>query len=55
MNLFLKVTEEGLLISSEKQYREGWEQKFRSIENGPKNFYLFGEFQNEFDKNEWEW
>jgi antitoxin MazE len=54
MNLIFKVTEEGLLISSEKQARDGWEQKFRSSEN-LKNPSLLGEFQNEFDKDEWEW
>lgn len=57
MNLVFKVTEEGLLISPEKQSREGWEQKFKSAENEskPKNLLLLGDFQNEFDKDEWEW
>ena len=55
MNLVFKVTEDGLLISSEKQARDGWEQKFRSTEKRLKNPSLLGEFQNEFDKDEWEW
>lgn len=55
MNLVFKITEEGLLISSEKQVRDGWEQKFRSSEKKLKNPVLLGEFQNEFDKDEWEW
>ncbi len=55
MNLIFKVTEDGLLISSEKQARDGWEQKFRSHEKRLKNPSLLGEFQNEFDKDEWEW
>lgn len=55
MNLVFKVTEEGLLISSEKQARDGWEQKFRSPEKRIKTPSLLGEFQNEFDKDEWEW
>lgn len=55
MNHFFKVTEEGLLISSEKQARDGWEQKFRSPEKGLKNPSLLGEFQNKFDQDEWEW
>lgn len=55
MNLVLKVTEDGLLISSEKQAREGWEQEFKSPEKKLKNPSLLGEFQNEFDKDEWEW
>jgi antitoxin MazE len=53
-NLVFKVTEDGLLISSEKQARNGWEQKFKSSEK-IKNPSLLGEFPNEFDKDEWEW
>lgn len=55
MNLVFKVTEEGLLISSEKQARDGWEQQFKSSEKRLKNPSLLGEFSNEFDKDEWEW
>lgn len=55
MNLVFKVTEDGLLISSEKQARDGWEQKFRSHEERLENPSLLGEFQNEFDKDEWKW
>ena len=55
MNLVFKVTEDGLLISSEKQARNGWEQKFRAHKKRFKDLSLLGEFQNEFDKNEWEW
>lgn len=55
MNLVFKVTEEGLLISSEKQVRNGWEEKFKPPEKEIKNPSLLGEFQNEFDKDEWEW
>lgn len=54
-NLFFKVTEEGLLISSEKQVREGWEEKFSSSEKNLNTPPLLGEFHNEFDKDEWEW
>lgn len=53
MNLVFKVTEDGLLISAEKKDRDGWEQKFRSTEKIQKN--LLGEFQNEFDRDEWKW
>lgn len=55
MNLVFKVLEDGLLISSEKQARDGWEQKFKSSEKKLKNSSLLGEFPNEFDKDEWEW
>jgi|688.fasta_scaffold16775_5 antitoxin MazE len=55
MNLVFKVTKDGLLISPEKQVRDGWEQKFRAPEKGLKNSSLVGEFQNEFDKDDWEW
>lgn len=52
MNLVFTVTEDGLLISSEKQVRAGWEQKFISPEKNPS---LLGDFHNEFDKDEWKW
>lgn len=55
MNLVFKVTEDGLLISSEKKAQDGCEQKFKSKEKKIKNPSLLGEFQNEFDKDEWEW
>lgn len=53
--LIFKVTEDGLLISSKKQAREGWEQKFKSSKKRLKKTSLLGEFPNEFDKDEWEW
>lgn len=55
MNTGYNVTEDGLLISSAKQDRNGWEEKFRTTEKGIKNPPLTGEFQNKFDKKEWEW
>ncbi len=55
MNLVFNVTEDGLLISSEKQAREGWEQRFKSSKKRLENLSLLGEFPNEFDKDEWEW
>jgi antitoxin MazE len=55
MNLVFKVTEDGLLISSEKKARIGWEQKFEPSGKRLKNLSLLGEFSNEFDKDEWEW
>lgn len=55
MNLIFKVTEEGLLISSEKQAREGWNEEFGSSEKKLKNPSLLGEFQNAFDNDEWQW
>lgn len=54
-SLIFKVTENGLLISSEKKAREGWEQKFKSSKKKLKNSTLLGEFPNEFDKEEWQW
>ena len=55
MDLVFKVTKEGLLISPEKQTREGWEQKFKSSKKGLKKPSLLGDFCNEFDKDEWAW
>lgn len=54
-DLVFKVTKEGLLISSQKQAREGWEQKFNSPKRRTKKSSLLGEFANEFDKDEWKW
>jgi antitoxin component of MazEF toxin-antitoxin module len=54
MDLVFRVTEEGLLISPQKQAREGWEQKFKSSKEGLKKTSLL-DFSNEFDKDEWEW
>lgn len=53
-NLIFEVTKKGLLISAEKQTREGWEQKFKSSKTS-KNRSLLGEFPNQFDEDEWEW
>jgi antitoxin MazE len=55
MDLVFKVTKEGLLISPEKQAREGWEQKFKSSKRELKKPSLLGAFSNEFDKEEWIW
>lgn len=56
MKLVFTVIEGGrLLISPETQAREGWEQKFSSHQKTAKNPPLLGDFQNEFDKDEWEW
>lgn len=52
-NLVVKVTEEGLLISPEKQTRKGWEQQFKSSKKRYKNPSLLGEFPNDFDKDKW--
>jgi antitoxin MazE len=55
MNLIFKPIEDGLLISAEKQAREGWEQKFKSSKKRFKNISLLSDFPNEFDTDEWEW
>lgn len=55
MDLIFKVTKEGLLISPEKQAREGWEEQFKSSKKGSKKPFLLGDFPNEFDEDEWKW
>lgn len=55
MDLVFRVTDEGLLITPEKNAREGWEQKFKSPKKEPKKGTLLGDFSNEFDKDEWKW
>ena len=54
MDLVFKVTKEGLLISPEKQAREGWEQKFKLPKKKLEEPSL-GDFSNEFDEDNWEW
>jgi antitoxin MazE len=54
-NLVFKVTEDGLLLSTEKQAREGWEQRFKAPKKRIKNPSLLGEFPNDFDNDEWKW
>lgn len=54
MCLVFKITEEGLLISSKKQARNGWEQKF-SLQENIENSFLLEDVSNQFDKEEWEW
>jgi hypothetical protein len=51
---FLKV-KEGLLISPEKQAREGWEQKFKSTKKESEKSPLLVNFLNKFDQDEWKW
>ena len=54
-NLVFKITEDGLLVSPEKQARKGWEQEFKPSKKRLKNPALLGDFPSEFDKDEWEW
>lgn len=54
-DLVFKVIEDGLLISPERQSREGWEQKFKPTKKELKKSSLLSEFPNEFDKDEWKW
>jgi len=57
--VILEVKEEGILIKPEKKKkaaREGWEQQMKEAvkkHKGKEN--LWGDFKNNFDKNEWEW
>ncbi len=55
MDLVFKVTKEGLLISPEKQAREGGEQEFKAPKKKRKEPSLLGEFSNHFDEDDWEW
>lgn len=52
INLVFKVTEDELL---KKQPRNEWELEFKSNKKRLKNRSLLSKFQNEFDKEEWEW
>lgn len=54
-DLEFKVTDKGLLITPKRQHREGWEKAFKSAQRGKKEQLLMGEFDTQFDKDEWEW
>ena len=55
-NLIFKVTKDGLLIAPVKQARDGWEDAFKTSCKHKKEKPLMGDhFNNEFDKDEWEW
>lgn len=54
-NLVFNVTSKGLLISPEKQPREGWEEKFKTTKKSSKEKIILSEITNEFDRDEWKW
>ena len=52
--LSLDIEGSKLIISSTRQAREGWSEKFRAM--GPEEAIQDPmEFSNEFDQTEWEW
>jgi hypothetical protein len=57
--VILEVKEEGILIKPEKKKkaaREGWEQQMKeAVKKHKSKENLWGDFKNDFDKNEWEW
>jgi len=57
--VILEVNEEGILIKPEKKKktaREGWEQRMKeAVKKHKTKENLWGDFGNDFDKNEWTW
>lgn len=52
----LRVERDGLLISPERQPRQGWEEAFRAAGVATEDELLLETVEpNEFDREEWQW
>ncbi len=52
----LRVENECLIISPDRQPREGWEEKFRAAGSAVEDEQLLATADtNEFDRKEWRW
>lgn len=52
--IIIEPTDKGILISSAKVPRQGWEEKFKAAKTGDAADE-WNDAQNQFDKNEWTW
>lgn len=51
----LRVEEKCLIISSERQLRQGWSEAFRPADSKVHHELLMRDFPNKFDREEWQW
>jgi antitoxin MazE len=51
----LRVENNHLIISPERQPRQGWDEAFRAAGSATRDELLLPEFQNAFDREEWQW
>ncbi len=55
-NLVFKVTDKGLLISPNRQNRQGWNEIFKTTSSRQKEQLIISEeIVNQFEKDEWQW
>ncbi|HAX47557.1 MAG TPA: AbrB/MazE/SpoVT family DNA-binding domain-containing protein [Ignavibacteria bacterium] len=53
----IKVKDKKIMITSPQKPRDGWEDSFKKLTNNGKeqDDLLMGDFENEFDKEDWKW
>ena len=51
----LRVENDRLIISPERQPRQGWADAFRAAGSATRDEILLPEFPNAFDREEWQW
>ncbi len=51
----LRVENERLIISPQRQPRHGWDEAFRAAGPATRDELLLPEFPNAFDREEWQW
>jgi antitoxin MazE len=51
----LRVENDRLIISPERQPRQGWDEAFRAAGSAASDDLLLPEFSNAFDREEWQW
>jgi antitoxin MazE len=51
----LRVENDRLVISPERQPRQGWHEAFRAAGLALRDEVLLPEFPNAFDREEWKW
>jgi len=51
----LRVENDRLIISPERQPRQGWADAFRAAGSATRDEILLAEFPNAFDREEWQW
>ncbi len=51
----LRIENDRLIISPERQPRQGWDEAFRAAGSAANDSLLLPEFSNTFDREEWQW
>ncbi|MGB9235509.1 MAG: AbrB/MazE/SpoVT family DNA-binding domain-containing protein [Terriglobales bacterium] len=51
----LRVENDCLIISAERQPRQGWREAFQAAGTAASNDHLLPDFPNTFDQEDWKW